>query len=345
MYMPSHPNLTAFGAFTPEEIYTQSDVGEIVAYAIARAIRIIPELDSPAHSRSWWLAPEFQSLFTCTGTDFWMGTPLGQIDPTLNASYEAIGDILNDYQNYFEGQFIHLGCDEVFDECWQERSAAMTTFMTANDIEDYEGLFNYYVSRERKLLQANRTAVYWTNPATDFLTFQPGDVLQYWGNTTALVDIMEIYPDNKFILSNYDYLYLDCGMGNYFGDDSWCDPFKTWLTIYGFEPTTMLSAKQMKQVIGAETCQWGELFNYQSMDKLYPRSSALAERVWSSLDNQYADTLSVFIRLNQFHWNLDNRGIYAGPISSEYCERNPWDCFGPSSEVVGNSTVNLNRNS
>ena len=42
-----------------------------------------------------------------------MGTPLGQIDPTLNASYSMVGDILAAYENYFPGEFIHLGADEV----------------------------------------------------------------------------------------------------------------------------------------------------------------------------------------------------------------------------------------
>ena len=122
IFIPSHPNLTIFGAFSAEEVYSFEDVQEIVDYATTRAIRIIPELDSPAHTRSWWLAPEFSELFTCTSNDFYMGTPLGQIDPTLNASYSMVGDILAAYENYFPGEFIHLGADEVLGECWGERS-------------------------------------------------------------------------------------------------------------------------------------------------------------------------------------------------------------------------------
>lgn len=66
IYLPSHPNLTIYGAFSPEETYSQSDVEEIVDYAIARGIIIIPEIDSPAHVTSWALAPEAASLINCS---------------------------------------------------------------------------------------------------------------------------------------------------------------------------------------------------------------------------------------------------------------------------------------
>jgi len=323
--MPSHPNLTLFGAYDSSEVYSQADVQDIVAFATTRAIRIIPEIDSPAHNRAWWLSPEFSNLFTCTGDDFEEATPLGLIDPTMPQTYQALKDIFGDIQNYFPGQFIHMGADEVFGECWGERTS-ITKWMATNNISDYNALFNYYVKTARPVLESNRSAVYWTNPDTNFLVFNTSDILQYWGNTSSLIGIMETYPNNKFILSNYDFLYLDCGMGNYFGNVSWCN-FTTWKDIYNFEPTTLLPAAQLNQVIGAETCQWGELMNPASIDKTFPRASALSERLWSSLNNTYNNTLSVVERLNEFHYRLLDRDVPIGPITSEFCERNPKLCF------------------
>jgi hexosaminidase len=45
----SQPQLTELGAFSKDQVYTHEDVKEIVEYAKARGIRVIPELDSPAH--------------------------------------------------------------------------------------------------------------------------------------------------------------------------------------------------------------------------------------------------------------------------------------------------------
>lgn len=38
-----------------------------------------------------------------------------------------------------------------------------------------------------------------------------------------------------------DAYYLDCGRGNKYGANSWCDPFKTWWYIYQFEPEDHLN--------------------------------------------------------------------------------------------------------
>jgi len=41
------PGLSREGAFAPGAVYTPEDVREVVAYARARGIRVIPELDTP----------------------------------------------------------------------------------------------------------------------------------------------------------------------------------------------------------------------------------------------------------------------------------------------------------
>ena len=55
--LQSYPEITQFGAFSAEEVYSIADVAEIVNYAMIRGVRIIPEVDSPGHSHSWSLSP------------------------------------------------------------------------------------------------------------------------------------------------------------------------------------------------------------------------------------------------------------------------------------------------
>lgn len=49
MSVKSHPDFTLYGAYSAKKIYTAEDIKEIVKYGRARGIRIIPELDAPAH--------------------------------------------------------------------------------------------------------------------------------------------------------------------------------------------------------------------------------------------------------------------------------------------------------
>lgn len=49
LVLPSLPGFSQLGAYSPEMVYTEADIKELVEYADDRGVRIIPELDAPAH--------------------------------------------------------------------------------------------------------------------------------------------------------------------------------------------------------------------------------------------------------------------------------------------------------
>ena len=49
----AHPELPAFGAFAPAAVYSRAEMAAVVSAARARGIRVVPELDMPAHTASW----------------------------------------------------------------------------------------------------------------------------------------------------------------------------------------------------------------------------------------------------------------------------------------------------
>ena len=49
LHLSSLPDFSRYGAYSPEQVYTSQDVRDLVTYANDRGVRVIPELDAPAH--------------------------------------------------------------------------------------------------------------------------------------------------------------------------------------------------------------------------------------------------------------------------------------------------------
>lgn len=75
-----------------------------------------------------------------------------------------------------------------------------------------------------------------------------------------------------------DAYYLDCGRGNKYGANSWCDPFKTWWYIYEFEPTDHINDGS---VLGGQVAQWAEQINDSILHAMiWPRAAVLTDKLW-----------------------------------------------------------------
>lgn len=121
-----------------------------------------------------------------------------------------------------------------------------------------------------------------------------------------------------------DYYYMDCGFGNKYGGNAWCDPFKTWWKIYSFEPSDYINDSS---VLGSEIAVWSELNGDQNINvKLWPRGAAMADKLWS--DNEPIDLVAITLRQNTFATFLNNRGIQTSPITGRWCEKFGDHCFG-----------------
>lgn len=176
----SHPELSQYGKYSSKQIYTVEDVKELIRVAGLNGVKIIPEIDTPAHVRSWGLAPEWKSAsIKCAG-----GTGYnGQFDVSKGEIYELAKDVVKEVDALFkDSPYIHLGGDEVSSACWNLRPE-IKTFMATKGIKSYGELQMYWRFQLKQVLPANRKVIFWRNDGTD-VTTSDTDILHYWGAQT-----------------------------------------------------------------------------------------------------------------------------------------------------------------
>lgn len=292
-------------------------MAEIVQYALRKGVRVIPEIDSPAHTQAWGRSPQLQNItLNCDGEPY-----TGQFDPTLDLTYQVVGDVLKEINEMFIDQVVHFGGDEVTTSCWDKRPS-IKEWMGKNNISNYSDLQVYYRTRQKELWRkiSNKNASYWANEEINLPT-QPDDYIHWWGVSTNVKQLEN--RTNNIILSNYDITYLDIGYGGRTGFN-YGTTIETWRKMYSFEP----NIPNIKgKILGGEACLWSEVNNqFTQPRKLWLRASSVAERLWNSKIST-ASFRDIVNRLAEHGRRLRRRGIPFSPITVELCERDSSYCF------------------
>ena len=121
--------MTQYGAYSKNRIYSHSDIRRIVSYAAVNGVRIIPEFDQPAHCGEGWQwgpAAGFGNLAVCVNQEPWqkycVEPPCGQLNPIDQKLYGVLGKIYEGYFELFEPDIFHVGGDEINLNCWNTTS-------------------------------------------------------------------------------------------------------------------------------------------------------------------------------------------------------------------------------
>lgn len=77
-------------------------------------------------------------------------------------------------------------------------------------------------------------------------------------------------------------------MGNQLGENSWCDPFKTWKRIYSLDVLAN-GAIERERILGSELALWTETSHSDDfVQKVFPRAAALSLNLWNP-DSKFGD--------------------------------------------------------
>ena len=284
------PKLTGKGS--DGDFYSQQDAKEIVAYAQARGIRVVPEFEMPGHSTAWLSAyPSLASGSKPKGIGREFAISQYAIDPTREATYAFIGRFLTEMAGIFPDAYVHIGGDETPAPDWKTNPRILA-FMKAHRLRDNDALQAYFNTRVLRIVSGLRKHMMgWDEVLTPGL---PKDVVvQSWRGEASLAKGAKL--GYKGVLSAPYYL----------------DGMKPAEAHYLADPlpaTSDLSAEERKRILGGEVCMWGEHIDARTIDsRIWPRTAAIAERFWSP--ENVRDVEDMYRRLEFASIELEGLGL------------------------------------
>jgi len=262
--------------------YSQDDIREIVAYAKAHYVTVVPEIELPGHSGGALAAyPEL----SCSGGPFETSTTWGVHKDVYCAGndqvFEFLEGVLDEVCELFPSEYIHIGGDECPKDRWKTCPKCQAR-IKAEGLKDEHELQSYFVKRIEKYLNSKgKRIIGWDEILEGGLA--PNATVQSWRGMQGA--IAAAASGHDVIASPTSHCYLDypqAAEGSNFG---WMGMI-TLEQIYSFEPTPgELSAEQARHILGAEANIWTEQAPQQRVDhQVFPRLCALAEVTWSPKD-------------------------------------------------------------
>ena len=260
--------------------YTQNEVREVVAYAAARNVTVIPEIEMPGHALAAITAyPEL----ACTPGPFEVLTIWGVSDDILCPSertFEFVQDVLTEVLALFPSKMIHIGGDEAPKVRWQASPLAQE-IIKRERLKDEHELQSWFIRRIDTWLSARgRRLVGWDEILEGGLA--PGATVMSWRGVSGGIDAARQGRD--VIMTPNSALYFD-----YYQSDERFEPLAigglvTLEQVYRYEPVPdALTPLEARRILGAQGNVWTEYLKTPAAVEYmaYPRAIALAEVTWS----------------------------------------------------------------
>lgn len=266
--------------------YTQDDMREIIAYAQARQVEIIPEIDMPAHSNAALAAyPEL----ACPVVDKYIGVLPGLGGDHADIIYCAgneqtfhfLEGVIDEVAALFPSKYIHLGGDEAWKTYWKKCPLCQQRMKDEN-LPDEEELQSYFMRRMSRYVQSKGKEVMGWDELTNG-TLPEGAIIFGWqgfGNAA----LKAAAQGHRFVMTPARLLYLIRYQGpqwfeplTYFGNNTLKD-------VYNYEPIQDNWKPEYEPLLmGVQGSMWTEFCNHPSdvTYQVFPRLVAVAEVAWS----------------------------------------------------------------
>lgn len=292
-----YPRLTAVGAWRQPAgaagvdangrpvryggFYTKAEIRDIVAYAAARNITVVPEIEMPGHATAAIAAyPRFGSSTASPRTPENRWGVLYNLYNTDDATFTFLTDVLDEVLELFPSRYIHVGGDEAVKDQWiaDPRAGAR---MKALGFTDYEQLQGWYIARIGDYLsKRGRKLVGWDEILDGKVP--PSATVMSWRGIDGAIKAAKAGHDA--ILAPSPDFYLDHIQSESDDEPPGRGGVMDWKHIYTFDVApAALDVNERKYLTGVQVNLWTEHVRTTAYaDRmLWPRAAALAELGWT----------------------------------------------------------------
>lgn len=272
--------------------FTQEQARDIISYAAARGIRVIPEFDMPGHVTSWLVGhPELGSAPGPYTIERQPGVFDPSLDPTREETYKFIDKFLGEMANLFPDAYLHVGGDENTGKHWR-LNPRIQKFMQEKGIKDKHALHTYFNQHVAKIVRKHgKRMMGWDEILQPDL---PNDVVIHsWRGQKALADAARQGYDG--VLSNGYYIDLMQSTTKHYLTDP-------------LPADNTLTEAEAAHVLGGEATMWAEWVSPETIDsRVWTRTAAIAERFWSP--REVTDVDDMYRRLDVVSLRLEELGL------------------------------------
>ncbi|KAI0272898.1 N-acetylhexosaminidase [Russula aff. rugulosa BPL654] len=335
LVVPNFQNISQEGAYSADSVYTPQDVAHIVSYAGARGIDVLVEIDTPGHTAV--ISKAHPEHVACAEASPWSTyanePPAGQLRLASPETINFTVGLLSSVARLFPSTLFSTGGDEINARCYAD-DAQTQRDLNGRTLE--QALDAFTQATHGALTNLGKTPVVWEEMVLNYnLTLSNDTIAMVWESSSHAAAVAA--KGFHFIYAASNSFYLDCGAGNFLGNDStghsWC-PFNTWQNAYTFDPVANLSSAQAKLVLGGQHLLWTEQSGPENLDPIvWPRAAASAEVFWSgpvvgrdASASGDRDLRTALPRLHELVYRFRRRGVHAISLQPEWCALRPFKC-------------------
>jgi hexosaminidase len=322
-----YPKLTEIGAYRKETVaggqkkanntfdgkpyggfYTQAEVRDIVAYATAKFITVLPEIEMPGHAVAALTSyPEL----SCTGGPFEVRKLWGVDEDVFCAGNEQtfafLQDVLTEVIDLFPSKYIHIGGDECPKKRWEKCPKCQQRIKDQGLKNEFE-LQSYFIRRIEKFVSSKgRNIIGWDEILEGGLA--PGATVMSWRGEEGGIEAAKSGHDVIMTPGKYTY-FCYYQSENHDGQPLALGGYVPLELVYGYNPTPKeLTTEEQKHILGLQGCLWSEQIPTPEVLEFmsYPRTFAIAETGWTpNSQKNFGDFVS---RLEGLHKRYDAIGI------------------------------------
>ena len=256
--------------------YTQEEAREIVAYAKARHITVVPEIDMPGHMLAALASyPELG----CTGGPYQVGHYWGVYKDVLCVAnervYQFVEDVLTEIMDIFPSEVIHIGGDETPTEKWEQCPKCQSLGLAKEQLQPRftRRVFDFLTARHRRALGWDEILDGSPKDAMimSWRGTEPGSKAASQGHDVVMAPTTHCY---------FDYQQVEDRQF----EPSRCGGFIPVERVYALNPVLDgLSVDAQSHILGVQANLWTEYVTNEEMAEyqVLPRMSALAEVQWT----------------------------------------------------------------